>query len=178
MCGDALGGYLAAGCARMDVGGGAYDWTLASRGVDRPGTDFRIPFSPAALRAFAPLTPQWGDELRAWHARVARLLERDDFALVCEPKIDGLAVSVIYRDGGFAIGATRGDVVPSARDGRRATAFGTGCIGGRAGEREGTGRRERRRRDGDRDPPRGKRLAVGLRRWAPWSFSIAFRVVL
>ena len=50
-----------------------------------------------------------GDELRAWHARVARLLERDDFALVCEPKIDGLAVSVIYRDGGFAVGATRGD---------------------------------------------------------------------
>lgn len=52
-----------------------------------------------------------GDELRAWHARVARLLERDDFALVCEPKIDGLAVSVIYRDGGFAVGATRGDGV-------------------------------------------------------------------
>lgn len=50
-----------------------------------------------------------GDELRAWHARLVRLLERDDFALVCEPKIDGLAVSVIYRDGGFAVGATRGD---------------------------------------------------------------------
>lgn len=50
-----------------------------------------------------------GDELRTWHARVARLLERDDFALVCEPKVDGLAMSVIYRNGTFAVGATRGD---------------------------------------------------------------------
>ncbi|RLT26374.1 MAG: NAD-dependent DNA ligase LigA, partial [Chloroflexi bacterium] len=47
-----------------------------------------------------------GDELRTWYARVARLLERDDFALVCEPKIDGLAMSVIYRDGAFVVGAT------------------------------------------------------------------------
>ncbi|MEZ4554144.1 MAG: NAD-dependent DNA ligase LigA [Dehalococcoidia bacterium] len=50
-----------------------------------------------------------GDELRAWHARVARLLERDDFAMVCEPKIDGLAISLIYQQGRFAVGATRGD---------------------------------------------------------------------
>ncbi|MFN8585873.1 MAG: NAD-dependent DNA ligase LigA [Dehalococcoidia bacterium] len=50
-----------------------------------------------------------GDELRAWHARVARLLERDDFAMVCEPKIDGLAISLVYQQGRFAVGATRGD---------------------------------------------------------------------
>ncbi|MGE0135711.1 MAG: NAD-dependent DNA ligase LigA, partial [Dehalococcoidia bacterium] len=50
-----------------------------------------------------------GDELRAWHARVARLLERDDFAMVCEPKIDGLAISLIYQQGRLAVGATRGD---------------------------------------------------------------------
>jgi DNA ligase (NAD+) len=50
-----------------------------------------------------------GDELREWHARVARLIERDDFALVCEPKIDGLAISLIYRDGRFERGVTRGD---------------------------------------------------------------------
>lgn len=49
------------------------------------------------------------DELRAWHARVARLLERDDFAMVCEPKIDGLAISLVYQQGRFAVGATRGD---------------------------------------------------------------------
>ncbi|MBX7112143.1 MAG: NAD-dependent DNA ligase LigA [Dehalococcoidia bacterium] len=50
-----------------------------------------------------------GDELRAWHARVARLLERDDFAMVCEPKIDGLAISLVYQRGRFTVGATRGD---------------------------------------------------------------------
>ena len=50
-----------------------------------------------------------GDELRDWHARVARLIEREDFALVCEPKIDGLAISLIYRDGRFERGVTRGD---------------------------------------------------------------------
>jgi DNA ligase (NAD+) len=48
-------------------------------------------------------------ELRAWHARVVRMVERNDFAMVCEPKIDGLAIAVIYRDGRFAVGATRGD---------------------------------------------------------------------
>ena len=50
-----------------------------------------------------------GDELREWHARVARLIERDDFALVCEPKIDGLAISLTYRDGRLERGVTRGD---------------------------------------------------------------------
>ena len=49
------------------------------------------------------------DELRAWHERVRRLLEIDDFALVCEPKIDGLAISLVYRDGKLEVGATRGD---------------------------------------------------------------------
>ena len=48
-------------------------------------------------------------ELRAWHARVARLIEREQFAMVCEPKIDGLAISLVYREGRLATGATRGD---------------------------------------------------------------------
>ena len=49
------------------------------------------------------------EELGSWHARVSRLLERDDFAFVCEPKIDGLAISLIFEGGRFALGATRGD---------------------------------------------------------------------
>lgn len=49
------------------------------------------------------------EELEAWHARVSRLLDRDDFAFVCEPKIDGLAIALIYEQGRFALGATRGD---------------------------------------------------------------------
>ena len=49
------------------------------------------------------------EELEAWQTRVGRLLERDDFAFVCEPKIDGLAISLIFEDGRFTVGATRGD---------------------------------------------------------------------
>jgi DNA ligase (NAD+) len=50
-----------------------------------------------------------GEELRAWHARVCRLIERDRFTMVCEPKIDGLAMALVYVDGRFTTGATRGD---------------------------------------------------------------------
>ncbi len=49
------------------------------------------------------------DELRAWYRRVAGLAEREDLALVCEPKIDGLAVALVFEDGSFVQGATRGD---------------------------------------------------------------------
>jgi DNA ligase (NAD+) len=49
------------------------------------------------------------EELRAWYRRVANLAEREDIPLVCEPKIDGLAVALVYEDGSFVQGATRGD---------------------------------------------------------------------
>lgn len=49
------------------------------------------------------------EELMAWHQRLVRLTERDDIAFVCEPKIDGLAIALVYRDGRFVQGATRGD---------------------------------------------------------------------
>src|SRR6188472_1390304 len=49
------------------------------------------------------------DELRAWEARVRRLSGRDDIEYVTEPKIDGLAISLVYENGVFVRGATRGD---------------------------------------------------------------------
>ena len=49
------------------------------------------------------------EELRAWYARATRLLGREIRGFVLEPKIDGLAVSLTYRDGSLACGATRGD---------------------------------------------------------------------
>jgi DNA ligase (NAD+) len=54
------------------------------------------------------------DELLAWDQRNRRLLEArglGDAALryVVEPKIDGLAISLTYRDGVFVVGATRGN---------------------------------------------------------------------
>jgi DNA ligase (NAD+) len=54
------------------------------------------------------------EELRAWIARMRNHLAREgiedpDFEYVAEPKIDGLAMSLIYRDGVFERGATRGN---------------------------------------------------------------------
>jgi len=49
------------------------------------------------------------EELAAWHKRVSNLLGGRQFDLVCEPKIDGLAVALTYVDGLLATGATRGD---------------------------------------------------------------------
>ena len=47
-------------------------------------------------------------ELRRWLARVERRLEGDtDY--VCELKIDGLSISLLYEEGLFVRGATRGD---------------------------------------------------------------------
>jgi DNA ligase (NAD+) len=54
------------------------------------------------------------EELRAWVARMRTHLAREGiesprFRFVCEPKIDGLAVSLIYRNGALERGATRGN---------------------------------------------------------------------
>jgi DNA ligase (NAD+) len=53
------------------------------------------------------------EELRAWDQRIRSLLarERDTIELeyVTEPKIDGLAISLLYEDGVLTRGATRGD---------------------------------------------------------------------
>ena len=51
------------------------------------------------------------DELEAWEARLVRVLDRETSGYVCELKIDGLAVSLTYRDGVLERGATRGDGV-------------------------------------------------------------------
>jgi DNA ligase (NAD+) len=50
-------------------------------------------------------------ELREFHARLARLLGREDLAYVVEPKIDGLAVSLTYEKGRFVRAVTRGNGV-------------------------------------------------------------------
>ncbi len=48
-------------------------------------------------------------ELRAWSERVLKALDRRDTVFSVEPKIDGLALSITYRDGLLVQAATRGD---------------------------------------------------------------------
>lgn len=49
------------------------------------------------------------EELEAWADRVYRLLGGEPVEYVCEPKIDGLSVELVYVDGVFTVGSTRGD---------------------------------------------------------------------
>lgn len=48
------------------------------------------------------------DELRKWYERVTKECG-PDIELVCELKIDGLAIALSYKDGIFVKGATRGN---------------------------------------------------------------------
>lgn len=48
-------------------------------------------------------------ELIEFYQRLQKNLKREDIAVTVEPKIDGVAVSLLYQDGKLAYAATRGD---------------------------------------------------------------------
>jgi len=48
-------------------------------------------------------------EVREFDARLRRTLGADSVEYACEPKIDGVAVALLYDDGVFVQGSTRGD---------------------------------------------------------------------
>jgi len=52
------------------------------------------------------------EDLRNWFERISKLLSKEEIQRIeffCEPKLDGLAIELIYEDGIFKIGSTRGD---------------------------------------------------------------------
>ena len=49
------------------------------------------------------------EEIREFAARLARALPGETFHYICEPKVDGLGVALLYEKGRFVRGATRGD---------------------------------------------------------------------
>src|SRR5436190_9175117 len=113
-----------------EISDAEYDELLNElRAIEGENPDLVTPDSPtqrvgaAPLEKFAPvrhLQPMLSlgnarneDELRAWDQRIRNLLamERDvvELEYVIEPKIDGLAISLVYEDGVLVQGATRGD---------------------------------------------------------------------
>src|ERR1700740_1970878 len=48
------------------------------------------------------------DELRAWEHRVHELRGRKEVDYVCELKLDGMSLALIYEDGALSRGVTRG----------------------------------------------------------------------
>ncbi len=50
-----------------------------------------------------------GDDVREFDARVRRTLEVETVEYQCEPKYDGLSIELVYEDGLFVRGSTRGD---------------------------------------------------------------------
>ena len=108
------------------ISDGEYDALLRDlRAIEEERPDLVTPDSPTQ-RVGAPPSPEFrevqhpqpmlslgnafdDDDLAAWRRRAAALLETDSFAMVCEPKIDGLAIALTYEEGRLVRGATRGD---------------------------------------------------------------------
>ena len=114
-----------------DVGDEVYDAELDElRAIEAEHPELVTPDSPTQRVGAAPvdylakvkhLQPMLSlanarspEELRAWIERMRNFLSREgieapEFEFVAEPKFDGLAISLVYRDGVLERGATRGD---------------------------------------------------------------------
>jgi DNA ligase (NAD+) len=114
-----------------EIGDDAYDALLDElRALERDHPELVTPDSPtqrvggepvSSLQKVRHLRPMLSlanarseEELRAWVTRMRSHLAREgiedpDIRYVAEPKIDGLAISLLYRDGVLERGATRGN---------------------------------------------------------------------
>lgn len=64
---------------------------------------------PEELEEIADPTTTSAENLRHWYTRLEKNLGQTNIPVTIEPKIDGVAVSVVYRDGMLDYAATRGD---------------------------------------------------------------------
>lgn len=77
------------------------------RVAGKPLAGFKKVTHPAPMLSIEDVFSR--EEAEAWLARLRKLEPRADFQFFAEVKLDGLAVSLIYEDGVFVRGATRGD---------------------------------------------------------------------
>jgi DNA ligase (NAD+) len=87
------------------------DWVVAWSPTRRVGHQPASAF-PKVVREIPMLSldnTYAEEELRAFHDRIARALDGEPVAYVVEPKIDGLSVELVYKEGILSLGATRGD---------------------------------------------------------------------
>ncbi|HLC42242.1 MAG TPA: NAD-dependent DNA ligase LigA [Methylomirabilota bacterium] len=112
--------------ARPEISDAEYDALVRQlRDLESRFPDLITPESPtqrvagAAAEAFRPVEHRVAmlsldnvtneTELREFEARIGRALPKTRFSYVCEPKVDGLGVALLYQRGRFVRGATRGD---------------------------------------------------------------------
>lgn len=79
--------------------------------TQRIGTTASDAFAPVVhlTRLFSLDNAESSEDLDAWEARLVRQLGRPPSGYACELKVDGLAVSLTFREGRYERGATRGD---------------------------------------------------------------------
>ncbi|MGW4422133.1 NAD-dependent DNA ligase LigA [Streptosporangium sp. NPDC004631] len=79
--------------------------------TQKVGAPISTDFAPVAhLRRMESLDNAFSlDELVSWQARAERLAEHDPAPYLCELKVDGLAISLLYEQGRLVRAATRGD---------------------------------------------------------------------
>jgi DNA ligase (NAD+) len=72
-----------------------------------PSDKFEKVEHPSPMGSLEKVTT--AEALEKWHQDVCKRLGTSDVAYVTEPKIDGLSINLIYENGAFVRGATRGD---------------------------------------------------------------------
>src|SRR5438094_230173 len=72
-----------------------------------PSDKFQKVEHPTPMGSLEKVTTD--EALEKWHQDVCKRLGTDEVVYVTEPKIDGLSINLIYEDGVFVRGATRGD---------------------------------------------------------------------